>query len=229
MIIIGKAGCGKGFLIHRLRYLLGSKCIVSALFGIAAYNICDKTLQHLLRLPIKGNGNSDFQGSCLIQMQENMKGIEYIIIDEISVISQRDFAWINRRCKQATGRLDAPFGGTNTILSGDLGQLLPVQGLPLYNNNPRNELEAEGFFVYRLFDKVVELSINQRASGNDSCQEKFRSLLSNVRDGNVTFDDWRLLLSRSVTNSSNFQEALKLSYTNKDVAENNFIALKDSS
>lgn len=36
------------------------------------------------------------------------------------------FAWINRRCKQATGNLTIPFGGMSIILVGDIAQLPPV-------------------------------------------------------------------------------------------------------
>ena len=71
MIIFGKAGCGKSFLIHRLRHLLGDQLIVSSLFGLAAYSVGGKTLHHLLRLPIKGKYNSELEGSSLIQLQES--------------------------------------------------------------------------------------------------------------------------------------------------------------
>ncbi|XP_066922146.1 uncharacterized protein [Clytia hemisphaerica] len=227
MIIFGKAGCGKSFLIHRLRHLLGDALIISSLFGLAAYSVGGKTLHHLLRLPIKGKFNSELEGSSLIQLQERLKGIRYIIIDEYSVINRTDLAWVNRRCKQATGKFDVPFGGINMILSGDLGQLPPVKGHPIYYNNPRNELEAEGFFVYQLFNTVIELTVNQRSDGSSSLQKRFRSLLSNVRDGNVSIDDWKLLLTRSGPSiKTNFSNALKLSYGNKDVAENNFKALE---
>ena len=55
-----------------------------------------------------------------------MDNVEYLIIDEYSVIGQKMFGWINRRCKQATGVSSLPFGGTSVILVGDVGQLPPV-------------------------------------------------------------------------------------------------------
>ena len=58
-LIVGKAGCGKSFLIDRLRYALGVKCIISALFGIAAFNVNGKTLHYLLKLPIRGRRNCE--------------------------------------------------------------------------------------------------------------------------------------------------------------------------
>ena len=127
MIVTGKAGCGKSFLINRLRFLLKSNCIVSALFGIAAYNINGSTLHYLLKLPIRCKRNCELTGPALLDLQERFKSISYIIIDEFSVLSQKDLAWINRRCKQATGKLNLMFGGINVILVGDLGQFTPCQ------------------------------------------------------------------------------------------------------
>ncbi|MEO0686409.1 MAG: hypothetical protein AAFY76_15560 [Cyanobacteria bacterium J06649_11] len=114
-----------------------------------------------------------------------LENIEHLIIDEFSVISQSDFAWINRRCKQATGQQDKPFGGINIILFGDLGQLPPVIGSVLYNQSPRSELDCEGLMLYSLFQQVVVLDKNQRISED----YKFSQLLEHIRDGNVTESD----------------------------------------
>ena len=121
LITTGKAGCGKSFIIDRLRNLLKSKCIVTALFGIAAFNVSGKSLHFLLKLPIRGKRNSELQGSALSQIQDNLKDIHYLIIDEFSVVGKRELAWINKRCKQAKSRYDIPFGGINVVLVGDLG------------------------------------------------------------------------------------------------------------
>ena len=227
LIITGKAGSGKSFLIDRLRNLLQSRCIICAMFGIAAYNVNGKTLHYLLKLPIKGKRNADLEGSALTELQENFKEITHVIIDEFSVISQKTLAWINRRLKQAKGKFDVPFGGVNVILVGDLGQLPPVKGYALFNDNLNCELELEGFFIYNQFLTVVELTANQRTTGLDEVQCKFRTMLENIRNGKVTIDDWRFLLTRSVSEKlkAELPSAVKLSHSNKDVAENNFQAL----
>ena len=229
LLVVGKAGCGKSFLIDRLRHLLGRKCLVSALFGLAAYNVSGKTLHHILKLPIKGKRNSELDGSQLMEMQENLRNIRYLIIDEYSVVSQKDLAWISRRCKQATGINDKVFGGINIILLGDLGQLPPVKGNILFHKNPKDELSAEGLFVYSEFKKVVVLNVNQRVSGLGQTYERFKELLCRIRDGCSTHDDWELLLTRTlarVKDAHYFSDAIKLSFGNKKVAEDNFEALK---
>ncbi|XP_066910626.1 uncharacterized protein [Clytia hemisphaerica] len=105
MIITGQAGCGKSFLINRLRYLLNESCLVTSLFGIAAFNINGSTLHYLLKLPIRNKRNHDLNGNVLLELQEKFHGKKYLIIDEFSVISKQNLAWINRRCKQVTGKM----------------------------------------------------------------------------------------------------------------------------
>lgn len=73
MIITGKANSEKSFVIDRLHCLLKHKCIITALFRIAAYNINGKTLHYFLKLPIRGRRNEDLKGSALAELQENMK------------------------------------------------------------------------------------------------------------------------------------------------------------
>ena len=51
-----------------------------------------------------------------------------MIIDEFSVIGLTLFGWINRRCRQATGKVDIPFAGLSVILVGDIGEMVIAQG-----------------------------------------------------------------------------------------------------
>ena len=57
--------------------------------------------------------------------------IEYIIIDEYSMLGQVTFGWIDKRCKRATGYNDKVFGGKSLISTGDPGQLPLVADKPL--------------------------------------------------------------------------------------------------
>lgn len=75
---------------------------------------------------MKGKKNGPLNSSALAKLQHDLDGVEYLIIDEFSVVGQKMFAWINRRCKQATGNLTIPFGGMSIILVGDIAQLPPV-------------------------------------------------------------------------------------------------------
>ena len=60
MIITGLAGSGKSYLINNIRALLKELCVVTAFFGIAAFNVRGKTLHSLLNLPSRGKNQKDF-------------------------------------------------------------------------------------------------------------------------------------------------------------------------
>ena len=177
------------------------------------------------QLPVGPRGNKDLAGQSLSRLQEALKGIEYIIIDEYSMLGQVMFGWIDKRCKQVKGHYDLPFGGFSIILTGDPGQLPPVGDKPIYHAKPSNNIGEQGYLAYRMFDKVVKLTVNQRVQGSDPDQVKFRDLLSRLRKGESTIDNWNLLLSRQPTNVSNlegFENATRLFYRNEDVGNYNF-------
>ena len=105
--------------------------------------------------------------------------------------------WIDRRCRQGTGRFDLPFGGISVILVGDIVQLPPVLEKGLYHKKPNEENETTGFLIYRLFDKVANLTKNERSKGENNDQKRFRQLLLNLRNGDSTESYWNLLQSRT--------------------------------
>ena len=57
---------------------------------------------------------------------------QYILIDVMSMMGQKMFSWVDRYLRQATGKLEQPFGGISVILFGDFAQLPPVCDTPLY-------------------------------------------------------------------------------------------------
>ena len=75
-----------------------------------------------------------------------------------------------------------------------------------------------------MFDKVVKLTMNQRVEGTNLEQEQFRDLLSRIRTGDSTQADWKLLLTRQpslISDLSQFQDAIRLFYSNENVANYN--------
>lgn len=167
--------------------------------------------------------------SQLQQIFKRFSGVKYLLIDEYSVISQRELSWINRRCKQAAGCSERLFCGINIILVGDLGQLPPVNDKVLCDCNHVTEHDSQDYFLYSQFETVDELVGNERVSGFDSSQEMFRNLLRKVKNGAIFTVEWKLLLTRSPSrcnNMSEFSDALRLSYGNKKVAEDNINSLK---
>jgi ATP-dependent DNA helicase PIF1 len=91
LTVIGVAGTGKSYLINAIRNLLRSKCAVTATTGKASYNIRGITIHSLLKLPIGSRGRKYLTGQSLSRLQENLNGVEYIIIDEYSMLGQVTF------------------------------------------------------------------------------------------------------------------------------------------
>jgi len=158
-------------------------------------------------------------------------GVEYLIIDEFSVIGQKMFAWINRRCKQATGYSTVPFGGIPINLVRDIPQLPPITDQVLYHTRPNSGLAIEGYCMYEKFEKVVKFEVNERARGADDEQQRFRALQIRARDGNSNLEDRNMLLLRqpqNVVDIDNFENSsVKLSFGNEKVAKDNDERLKD--
>ena len=225
LIVIGVAGTGKSYLINTLRNSLQNKCAVTATTGKAAFNIQCVTIHSLLKLPVGVYGNKDLSGESLCRLQDALNGIEYIVIDEYSMLGQSTFGWIDRRCRQVTGFLDKLLGGKSLILFGDPGQLPPVGDKPLFHSQPSSEIGKQGYFAYMMFDKVIKLKENQRVSGVTEEQIAFRDFLFRLRNGETTSDDWQLLMTRqpsSVTNISEFENSIRLFYSNEQVGEFNY-------
>ena len=68
----------------------------------------------------------DLSGQALIKLQEKLSPIQYILINEYSMLGQVTFGWIDRRCRQAMAQTNQLFGGMSIILIGDPAQLPPV-------------------------------------------------------------------------------------------------------
>ena len=100
MIVSGTAGTGKSYLIQCLRFLLGDRLYVAAPTGPAAYNVDGYTLHSLLALPVKGDFK-ELEGNRLQSMQTSLAGIDYIIIDEMSMVGRKLFGQVDRRLRQA--------------------------------------------------------------------------------------------------------------------------------
>ena len=225
LIINGVAGTGKSYLITAIRSLLQSKCVITATTGKASFNIFGVTIHSLLKLPCGSRRNNDLTGQTLIRLQESLNDIDYIVIDEYSMLGQVTFGWVDKRCRQASGITNKIFGGLSVILCGDPAQLPPVADKPLYHNKPSNNLGQQGHLAYKMFDKVVKLTVNHRVKGVSPEQVQFRDLLTRLRKGESTIEDWNLLLLRQPSNFpdvTEYDDATRLFYSNDDVANYNY-------
>ena len=135
MIVSGTAGTAKSYLIHCLRLLLQHKFRVVAPTGVAAFNVDGHTLHSLLSLPTKGDFK-DLQGEHLNKIQQSLSGMEYLIIDEMSMVGRKMFRQVGKRLRQVfPHRSDQVLGGCSCLLFGDFGQLPPSHGSATVHHN----------------------------------------------------------------------------------------------
>ena len=231
MIVSGTAGTGKSYLIHCLRKLLQHKVKVIAPTGVAAFNVQGHTIHSLLYLPTKGDFK-DLEGDRLRSLQQNLQELEYIIIDEMSMVGRKMFGQVDSRLRQAfPHNADTVLGGCSCILFGDYGQLPPVMDLALFSQESRSALSDLGRAAYQLFDKAVVLKQVMRQSGQDEDQVRWRDILLHLRDGHVSRADWETLMTHTtarVADSISFKNALHLHPTVEAVVEHNLNCLHNS-
>ena len=147
------------------------------------------------------------------------------------MLGQRTLAWVDKRLRQATGKLNDPLGGISVMLLGDFAQLLPVGDKPIYASPSQSSslLTQHGHSIYGLFQTVVMLSENIRQAGNNPEAEEFRAILLRLRDGQSIQDDWMTLCQRTPqrVNMSDFTDAPRLYFDKLSVAKYNFDKLKN--
>jgi len=107
--------------------------------------------------------NKLIHDTALLKLQERMKNVIALIIDEYSMISSNLFFWTSTRVQEATNCHGLIFGRLPTIIFGDPGQLPPVAGTQLWcsqtiSNRALKPLALQGHNIYEhqsshVFDK----------------------------------------------------------------------------
>ncbi|MGJ8945850.1 hypothetical protein AB9K17_23395, partial [Salmonella enterica subsp. enterica serovar Kentucky] len=117
--------------------------------GVAAFNIHGCTLHSVLHLPTKGD-LKDLEGYALRHLQDSLAGVEYIIIDEMSMVGRKMFGQIDHHlCQTFPQCADQVLGGRSCLLFGDFGQLPPIMDLPLYTSVSRSSISDLGRSAYQ--------------------------------------------------------------------------------
>ena len=190
IFIHGAGGCGKSHWVRAAVQTLRDGNIAVAIgapTGCAAFLINGATLHSLLALPVTNDSYGRAcdapppTGALLQNLQDFFRPVRVLVIDEIGMISEQMFRQIDARLQLFCGRMGIPFGGIAVVLCGDLYQLPPPGGEPLY--------EAE--MLWRHFS-LVEFHGNHRASADPA----FADLLTRARVAKLTVADVKLLNTR---------------------------------
>lgn len=224
-IVQGKAGTGKSALIRALCSYLDEQqgarsYAVLAPTGAAAMNINGSTIHSALRMPTSGS-LMPLTGENIRSFQLQYKDLNTVIIDEYSMIGLRMLHKIHSRLCEIRGISEEPFGGFNVYLFGDLRQLPPVRDLPIYTE-PTDDYSRYGLHLVNSFEQKIVLTTVHR-QGDD--QERFKQCLDRLATGDVTRNDWDLLMTRRISiapaNMATFRDSTHLYPTNDQVREHN--------
>jgi energy-coupling factor transporter ATP-binding protein EcfA2 len=145
IVLLGAAGTGKSLLLRVIYQLLthyydrirgenpdDAKVLLAAYTGIAAFLIGGNTCHNAFALKIGYKGKSLDSDSTKNTIRAAHRSVKAIIIDELSFISKQTRNDIDKNCRKIYGNESESFGGKLVIFMGDLFQLPPVCGQPIY-------------------------------------------------------------------------------------------------
>jgi hypothetical protein len=200
MYIGGCGGTGKSRVINVLKEYFrrrneGRRFRLASYTGVAARNISGMTLHSALSLGQRSKKTGRTKANRdLIAMWE---GVDYLFVDEVSMIGTNFMLQISEALIEAKGNT-SPFGGINIIFAGDFSQLPPVGQLRLYGRvntyrvaTKQGQGAVLGKLLWLSITIVVILTEVMRQQG--TANERFVELLTRLRVGNCTQEDFNLL------------------------------------
>ena len=140
------------------------------------------------------------------RIKAKLVGVEYVFLDEVSMLSARDLYRINLQLARVFEKADIPFGGLNIIFSGDFAQLPPAIGgehVSLYSRSigaiaadMKSQEESVGKALWHQITTVVILRVNMRQKKQSPDDAKLRTALENMRYKACTPGDIAFLRTR---------------------------------
>ncbi len=175
MYLGGMAGTGKSQVIKALGHFFAERkksyrfmCLAST--GAAAALIGGSTYYSVLC--VNRSAKKEVMAT-LIQARAKLQNVDYVFVDEISMVDCHALYTICSRMYAALSNTGQPFRGLNMILAGDFAQLAPTMGGPalydykvghtVHTTNSHTKQESSiGKAVWHQFTTVVILRENIR-------------------------------------------------------------------
>lgn len=210
LYLTGKAGTGKTTFLKYVKQHCSKRMIVVAPTGVAAINAGGVTMHSFFQLPFgpyvphipKGFGMNDNVANRTTLLKNlrltNIKRkiieeLELLIIDEVSML-RSDMLDAIDTILRSIRRNQKPFGGVQVLLIGDLYQLPPVV------THSEKELLDEHykspfFFHAKVLEETQPIFIELKKIYRQN-EQSFIDLLNNLRNNNLTHDDYERLNER---------------------------------
>lgn len=185
VFVTGRAGTGKSTLLTAIVDAMPGGVAVCAPTGVAALNVGGQTIHSLFRLRPGIQDHESLARYLSHDTRETLRGIDTLIIDEVSMVNADMMDAVDRCMRIAKRRNRTPFGGAQVVMFGDPYQLAPVA--------PRNPEErayyAEKYRSLWFFDAHVwdtyDLSVVELGEIHRQRDVGFKQLLNAIRDGSV--------------------------------------------
>jgi ATP-dependent exoDNAse (exonuclease V) alpha subunit len=193
MYITGRAGTGKSMLLQYFKQNSKKNFVVVAPTGVAALNVGGQTIHSLFRIP---PSTIDFKNLRVDpRTAALLRKLDTVVIDEVSMV-RADLMDAIDLILQIARESDAPFGGVQMVLFGDLYQLPPV----IRDFQMQSDFEENngGFYFFNAhawretFLEIYELTTIFRQK-----DENFKSLLDAIRTGSMDEDTLTVLNERA--------------------------------
>ena len=140
MFLDGAGGAGKSHVVNQLllyaeQYTTNLNLtwdmrtiIVTAMSGVAATSIGGETTHSAVAF----NRNIAIDDT-------SWANTRLLIIDEVSFMNTSDMDKLDEKLRMLMRRGNSVFGGINILFCGDFRQLEPIQGKPLYSQEPQHK------------------------------------------------------------------------------------------
>ena len=218
--IIGAAGTGKTTLIKCLKADIAATLgpddpAIGELIRFAAPTGCAakllpspySTLHSLLHLPVAKSSDKlePLSETTLKQVQEELKHLVLLVIDEKSFLGAKMFSIISQRMQQIFCQGETPFGGISVLMMGDFAQLSPVSDTPLYSTRKQANIHVmAGLHLFQGFTHTIILTQLQR----QATDVEFKELLHQYVTGTVNDAGYAILAQRHMDNLPSEEQAI---------------------
>ena len=158
------------------------------------------TIHRLLQLPIEHEGRTacywKLGKEALKVMRNSLSQLRLLIIEEVSMVSSLNLAYIHLRLDEIFAK-DEWFGGVNVLFVGDILQLPPVNGGAVFEHIS-NKLITNKLGCMTSVNICVDydvLTINERQKKD----QMFSSMLDEIRRGCVSDETVQALKNRVIS------------------------------
>jgi len=210
IFLTGKAGTGKTTLLRRIKEESLKKMVIVAPTGVAAMNAKGTTINSFFQLPT----GSFFPGDIVLENLQSgilsiqsvvgdlsysrekknlLNEIELLVIDEVSMV-RCDLMDVIDAILRSVRKNNAPFGGVQVLLIGDLYQLPPVakrEDWAFMRQAYASPYFFESYVLRRNPVLQIELTTVFRQT-----EPEFINILNSIRNNQISESDLQLLNKR---------------------------------